>query len=56
MNTTKSSITLDEAISGLTVTMLSRHISFSFFALLIWDMLLTMKDEVRLPGRVTEIT
>ena len=42
-------VTVDGAIRVLTIAMLSRHISFSFFALLIWDMLLTLKDEVRWP-------
>ena len=40
------------------VAMLTRYISFSLYALLIWDMLLTLKDEVRSPyllGRLPEI-
>jgi hypothetical protein len=49
VDTADPPISLHGAIRGLTITMLSRHIAFSFFALLIWDMLLTLKDEVRWP-------
>ena len=45
---TTSSITVDGATQGVTITMLCRYISFSFSTLLVWDMLLTLKDEVRL--------
>lgn len=32
------------------VAMLTQNISYSFFTLLIWDILLTLKDEVRRPS------
>ncbi len=44
MGTTNSPIKPEVAI----ITMFSRYISFSFSTLLVWDMLLTLKDEVRL--------
>jgi len=49
MDTVDSAQNLRSAINRLTIATLSRYISFSFFALLIWDMLLTLKDEVRSP-------
>jgi hypothetical protein len=44
------------ATHRLTVAMLSRYISFSFFALLVWDMLLTLKDEVHWPCLLRHVT
>jgi len=44
------------AMRVLPIVMLSRYISFSFFALLIWDMLLTLKDEVRSPCLLRRVT
>ena len=60
MNATYSALGLPVATRAITmkgpglllefrVAMLTQNISYSFFTLLIWDMLLTLKDEVRQP-------
>jgi len=37
----------DRLEAAIRIAMLTRNLSYSFFALLVWDMLLTLKDEVR---------
>ena len=66
MNVTYSALGLSVATRAITmkgpglllefrVAMLTQNISYSFFTLLIWDMLLTLKDEVRRPYLLVQL-